>query len=385
MRFPGPFSAEHEAFRKTVRDLIAKEIAPHVDAWEEAGIFPAREVFTKFASIGALGLEYAETDGGQGADHWYSVVLAEELGRVDCNAVPMGFNVQAYYATASLAEHGSRELKDAWLLPSMRGELVAAIAVTEPDVGSDVAAIRTRARRDGDDWVITGSKIYITNGTQADWLCLLARTSDEPGSRGMSQIVVPTATPGLSVSRSLRKLGNKGSDTAEFVFDNVRVPVSNTIGEIDRGFQQQMHQFNLERLTATYQAVAQMQHALERTVAYLKLRQAFGQPLLANQHLQYTLAELFAEVQILREYTYSCAARYDVGEDISQVSTVAKLKAGRLARTVADTCIQYHGGVGYMEETWVSRYFRDARLLSIGGGADEVLLRVLSKQYGFDR
>ncbi len=380
-----PFTAEHEAFRKTVRDFLAGEVAPHVDAWEEAGIFPARELFPKFASIGAIGLEYAEADGGQGADHWYTVVLSEELGRVDGNAIPMAFNVQAYYATASLAEHGSPELKERWLVPSMRGELVAAIAVTEPDAGSDVANIRTRARRDGDDWVINGAKIYITNGTQADWLCLLARTSDAPGYRGMSQIVVPTATPGLTVSRSLRKLGNKASDTAELVFDNVRVPVANTIGEIDCGFQQQMHQFNLERLTATYQAVGQMQFALERTVDYLRIRSAFGQPLLANQHLQYTLAELFAEVQILREYTYSCAAKFAAGEDIAQVSTVAKLKAGRLARTVADTCIQYHGGVGYMEETWVSRYFRDARLLSIGGGADEVLLRMLSKQYGFDQ
>jgi citronellyl-CoA dehydrogenase len=377
-------AAEYDAFRKLVRDVVARDVAPYVDQWEEQGWFPAHQLFARFGDAGLLGVEYAVEDGGQGGDHWHTVVLCEEFGRIDGNAIPMAFNVQAYYATASLAEHGTTELKQRWLAPSMRGELVASIAVSEPDAGSDVAAISTRAVRDGDHWVINGSKTFITNGQQSDWLCLLARTSDEAGVRGLSQIVVPTDHPGFRRGAPLRKLGNKASDTAQLFFDDVRVPVSNTIGEVGRGFYQQMHQFDLERLTAVYQAVGQMQFALERTRGYVLQRRAFGQPLAANQHLQYVLAELFGEVEMLREYTYACASCYLDGEDVTRVSANAKLRAGRLARAVADTCLQFHGGFGYLEDSWVSRYFRDSRLLSIGGGADEVLLRILTKQYGLE-
>jgi citronellyl-CoA dehydrogenase len=257
--------------------------------------------------------------------------------------------------------------------------MVASIAVTEPDAGSDVAGIRTRAYRDGDEWVVNGSKLYITNGTQADWLCLLARTSDEGGYRGMSQIVFPTDVPGFSVSRSLKKLGNRSSDTAELSFVDARVPVANTIGEIGHGFTQQMRQFQNERMIAAYCAVGAMQTALDRTAAYLRERRAFGKPLMDNQYLQYRLAELSADVDLLRHYNYACADAYMRGEDTTRFATIAKLKAGRLQREVADTCLQFHGGVGYMTETWVSRFFRDGRLLSIGGGADEVMLQVLSK------
>jgi citronellyl-CoA dehydrogenase len=294
----------------------------------------------------------------------------------------MAISVQTDMATPSLHRFGTSELKHRYLAPAVRGEMIASVAVTEPDAGSDVAGIRTRAVRDGDEWVINGSKLYITNGTQADWLCLLARTSEEGGYRGMSQIVFPTDTPGFAVSRKLRKLGNRASDTAELSFVDARVPVGNTIGEAGRGFQQQMTQFQNERMIAAYTAVGGMDVALRRTAEYLRQRQAFGRPLLANQYVQFRLAELSAELDLLRYYNYACAEAYLRGEDTTRFASVAKLKAGRLQRQIADACMQFHGGIGYMEESWVSRYFRDGRLLSIGGGADEVMLQILARLDG---
>ena len=377
------FTDDHEAFRQSVRGVLEREIVPHVEEWEEAEIFPAHRVFQALGSAGLFGLEYDPEYGGQGADHSYTVILGEELGRMGCAGVAMAISVQTDMATPSLHRFGSPDLKQRYLGPAVRGEMVTSIAVTEPDAGSDVAGIRTRAVRDGDEWVVNGSKTFITNGTQADWLCLLARTSDEGGYQGMSQIVFPTATPGFSVSRKLKKLGNHSSDTAELTFVDARVPVANTIGQIGQGFQQQMAQFQNERMIATYTAVGGMDGALRRTADYLRERQAFGRPLLSKQYLQFKLAELSAEVDLLRHYNYACAEAYMRGEDTSRFATIAKLKAGRLQREIAEWCLQFHGGMGYMAETWVSRYFRDGRLLSIGGGADEVMLYVLSKLDGF--
>ncbi len=381
------FTAEHELFRTTVRDVVEHHITPHVDEWEAAGCFPAHELFATLGQLGLLGLEYDPAYGGQGADHSYTLIYGEELGRAGCGGVPMAIAVQTDMATPALHRFGTHELKERYLAPAIRGEMVAAIAVTEPDAGSDVAGIRTRAVRDGDEWVINGTKLYITNGTQADWLCLLARTSDtdDPAAgrhRGMSQIVVPTDTPGFSVSRKLDKLGNRSSDTAELSLVDVRVPVANTIGQVDRGFQQQMAQFQNERMISSYNAVGGMEHALERTIAYVKHRQAFGAPLAANQHIQFELASLAADVDMLRHYNHACAEAYLRGEDTTRFATIAKLKAGRLNRRVADVCLQLHGGIGYMEETWTARYFRDTRLLSIGAGADEIMLRVLAQLDG---
>ena len=377
------FTEDHEAFRKSARAVLEREILPHFDQWEADGIFPAHELFKKLGDAGLFGLEYDPAYGGQGADHSYTVVLGEELGRIHAAGVSMAITVQTDMATPSLHRFGSHELKEQYLAPAIRGEMVTSIAVTEPDAGSDVAAIRTRAVRDGDEWVINGTKLYITSGTQADWLCLLARTSDEGGFRGMSQILVPTSTPGFSVSRKLDKLGNRSSDTAELSFVDVRVPVANTIGEIGRGFQQQMAQFQNERMIATYTAVGAMEVALERTAAYARERQVFGSPLIENQYLQFRLAELSAELELLKHYNYACAEAYMRGDDTTRFATIAKFKAGRLNREVADWCLQFHGGVGYMEETWTARYFRDSRLLSIGGGADEVMLRVLARMNGW--
>jgi citronellyl-CoA dehydrogenase len=374
---------EHRLFRKTLRDLFEREIEPHVNAWETARTFPAHDLFAKLAPVGIFGLEYDEAYGGMGADHSFTLIAGEEMGRISCGGIPMAMAVQMSMATPALAQYGSAELKEAYLAPAIRGECVASIAVTEPDAGSDVAGIRTRGVRDGDQWIINGSKLYITNGTQADWLCLLARTSDHPGYQGMSLVVVPTSTDGVVVSRKLEKLGMWSSDTAELSFTDVRVPVSNTIGEIGRGFQQQMVQFQAERLITFYKQVGSIELALARTKAYLADRHAFGKPLLANQHLQFVLAELSARHDMLKHYARTTADAVMRGEDATRYATIGKLMGSRLQREVADTAVQFHGGIGYMDEHWTSRFFRDTRLDSIGAGADEVMLRILARMDGY--
>ena len=377
------FTEEHDLFRKTLRDFVEREINPHAEEWEQAGTFPAHELFAKLGDLGVLGLTYDPAYGGGGSDYGYVAIMAEEFGRMPCLGVAMAIGVQTDMATPSLHRFGSHELKQKYLAPAIRGEHVAAVGVTEPDAGSDVAGIRTKGVRDGDEWVINGSKTFITSGTQADWVCLLVRTSEEGGSRGISQIIVPTDTPGFQVSGKLDKLGMRSSDTAVLTFDDMRVPVSNTIGEIGRGFQQQMSQFQDERMIAAYQMAGAMEYALERTADYLKQRIAFGQPLMANQHLAYELADLASEVDLLKYYNYHAAAAQTRGDDITRFATVAKLRSARLARRVADVCLQFHGGVGYIEETWTARFFRDTRLWSIGGGADEIMLRTLARMGGF--
>ncbi|MDE0131203.1 MAG: acyl-CoA dehydrogenase family protein [bacterium] len=378
-----PFSEEHQMFRRVVRRFVEEEINPRVDGWEEAGEMPLHEVFSQMADLGFLGLEYDTAYGGQGADHLFTVVLAEELGRADHGAIGMAVGVQTDMATPSLHQHGSEELKRRHLAPALRGEMVTSIAVTEPDAGSDVAAIKTRAVRDGDHWIINGSKMYITNGLQADWLCLLARTSDEGGYAGMSQTVVPTDADGFEVSRKLDKLGMRASDTGLLTFTDMEVPVSNTIGEVGQGFQQQMSQFVVERMWAAYSAVGSCERALERTARYLRERKVFGKPLLGHQYVSFRLAELAAELDLLRHYNYATAEAYMRGEDPTRFATIAKLKSGRLMRETADWVLQFHGGIGYMEETWTARFFRDSRLVSIGGGSDETMLDVLSRMDGF--
>jgi citronellyl-CoA dehydrogenase len=382
------FTEEHEQFRQAVRRLVDEEINPRIHEWEEAGIFPAHEVFGKLGAIGAIGLEYDPEFGGGGADHSFTYIFAQELGRCDAAGVPMAIAVQCAMATPALARYGSDELKRTWLEPTLRGEMVCSIAVSEPDAGSDVAGISTRAVRDGDDLVITGRKMWITSGTQADWICLLARTDEtsKPGDyHGMSLIIVPTDSPGFSVGRKIDKMGNRSSDTAELVLDEVRVPATNVIGEPGRGFQQQMTQFQDERLIGAYIAVAGARRALDRTKEYLQDRSAFGKPLLANQALQYRLAELYAEVDVVDGFCQLAAQKFAEGEDVTREATVAKLKVGRLAREVADACVQFHGGMGYAEEMWAARYFRDARLVSIGGGADEVMLRIITLMEGMTK
>lgn len=334
------------------------------------------------AELGILGLEYDPAFGGQGADHGFSVILAEEMGRAGHGAIGMAVGVQVDMATPSLHQHGSDELRKQYLRPALNGTMVAGVAVTEPDAGSDVAGIRTKAYKDGNEWVINGSKMFITNAVQADWLCTLVRTSDEGGFRGMSQILIPTATKGYQVSK-LKKMGMHASDTGLITFDDVRVPVGNIIGIEGRGFQQQMEQFVVERMWANYSAVGSCLLALDRTKEYLLQRQAFDKPLMANQYIQFQLADLAARTDMLKEYNYTIAAKRIAGEDITRQATIAKLTGARLIRDVADWCLQFHGGMGYMDETWTSRFYRDTRLSSIGGGADEVMLQVLARIDGY--
>ncbi|RMG97829.1 MAG: acyl-CoA dehydrogenase [Chloroflexi bacterium] len=376
------FTEEHEMFRQTVRRFVETEINPHVEEWEAQRIFPAHELFKKMGNLGLLGLTYPEEYGGGGVDYWYQVVLLEELGRADCAGVPMAIAVQTDMATPALAEFGTHEQKQKFLVPAISGDAVFSIAVSEPDAGSDVAAIRTRADSDGEMYVINGSKMWITNGTQADYLTLLARTSGEHGYRGMSLIIVPTDTPGFSVSRKLEKMGNHSSDTAILSFDNVRVPKANRIGPEGQGFILQMKQFQRERLAGVLMSISGMERAIRMTIDYCRQRKTFGKPLIENQWIYFRICELLTEVEALRHLTYHCVRELLAGEDMTREVAMAKLKAGRLAREVADTCVQFHGGMGYVEEYPIARYFRDARLLSIGGGADEIMLGIVAKYEG---
>lgn len=376
------FTPEHEMFRQSVRRFVEQELNPHVEEWEEAGVWPAHAVLRKMGDLGFLGLTYPEEYGGQGLDFWYTVVFCEELSRTNCSGVPMGITVHTDMCTPALAEYGSDDLRKRYLEPSLRGEFVGCIGVTEPDAGSDVAAIRTRAVADGDDWVITGRKLYITNGTQADWACLLARTSDERGYHGMSLIITPTNAPGFTVSRKLRKLGNLSSDTAELALDAVRVSRANTIGPEGMGFMLQMRQFQRERLVGAILTYGSMERVVRRTIDYTRQRQAFGAPLIDNQVIHFRMAELLTEIEALKALCYTAVEAMLDGQDITKLASMAKLKAGRLSREVTDSCLQYYGGMGYMEETPISRAYRDARLLSIGGGADEVMLGIIAKLEG---
>ena len=373
------FSEEHETFRQLVRKFVETEINPHVEAWEADGIFPAHDLFKKMGNLGLLGLTYPEAYGGGGVDYWYQVVLMEEIGRADASGPPLGIAVQTDMATPAIAENGSEELKQRYLAPAIAGDKVAAIAVSEPGAGSDVAAIKTWARRDGDDYLINGSKMWITNGIQADFLCLLARTSDEKGFRGMSLFVVDTDLPGFSVSRKLEKLGHHSSDTAILAFDDVRVPAANRIGAEGMGFILQMRQFQRERLAGTLMALGGMDKIVRKTIAYCRERETFGQPLIDNQYIHFRIAELLTEIEALRQLCYHCVRLYVAGEDATKEVSMAKLKGGRLSREVADTCLQFHGGMGYVEEYPMARYFRDSRLMSIGGGADEIMLGIIAK------
>jgi len=376
------FTAEHDELRRTVAKFVDTQINPYVDQWEDDEIFPAHELFKKMADVGLLGVCKPEKFGGAGLDYSYSMVMTEELGRIMCGGVPMAIGVQTDMCTPALARFGSDELCEEFLRPAISGEAVGCIGVTEPGAGSDVAGIRTTALKDGDDYVINGSKIFITNGHQADWVCLLANTGDGPAHKNKTLIMVPMDSPGVVRGRKLKKLGMHSSDTAELFFEDVRVPQRNRVGEENAGFIYQMQQFQEERLWAAASSLKAMETVMDETIDYTRNRQAFGAPLLDNQIIHYRMAELATEVEALRALVYQAVETYIGGEDVTRLASMAKLKCGRLGREVADSCLQYHGGMGYMWETHVNRYFRDARLMSIGGGADEVMLGIIAKMDG---
>jgi citronellyl-CoA dehydrogenase len=376
------FTQEHDELRRTVEKFCEQEINPHVEEWEEAGIFPAHEVFGKLGALGLLGLTKPEEFGGAALDYSYSVVMAEALGSCRCGGVPMAIGVQTDMATPALARFGSDELRKEFLAPAIAGEMVACIGVSEPSAGSDVAAIRTTARKDGGDWVINGSKLWITSGTQADWMCCLASTSEGKPHRNKSLIVLPMKTPGVKVERKLRKIGMNSSDTAQIFFDDVRVPQRYLIGQEGQGFTYQMLQFQEERLWGAANALGGLDHAIRATIDYTRERKIFGRSVLDNQVVHFTLAELQTEVEALRALVYRATELYIAGNNVAQLASMAKLKAGRLTREVADKCLQYWGGMGFTWENPVSRLYRDGRLASIGGGADEVMLSIICKLAG---
>ncbi|MUV24294.1 acyl-CoA dehydrogenase [Burkholderia thailandensis] len=376
------FTEEHEAISRTVRRFIEQEVNPYVDEWEEAGIFPAHDVFRKLGALGMLGLSKPAAFGGGGLDYSYELVMAEALGVCAAGGVPLAIGVQTNMATPALARFGSDALRDEFLAPAIAGEQVSCIGVSEPGAGSDVASIRTAARRDGDDYVISGTKLWITNGTQADWMCCLANTSDGPPHRNKSLIVVPLKSKGVHIERKIRKIGMHSSDTAQIFFDDVRVPRRNLIGEEGHGFTYQMLQFQEERLYGAAAALVVLDRSIDETIDYTRERKIFGRPVLDHQVVHYRLAELKTEVEALRALTYRATELYVQGGDVTTLASMAKLKAGRLAREVTDSCLQFWGGMGFAWESSIARTYRDTRLFSIGGGADEVMLGIICKKLG---
>jgi citronellyl-CoA dehydrogenase len=373
---------EHEEIRRNLRRFIDNEINPFVDEWEEAQVFPAHELFRKMGALGFLGLTKPEAYGGMGLDYSYAALMAETLGHIRCGAIPMAIGVQTDMATPALARFGSDEVRSQFLAPSISGEYVACLGVSEVGAGSDVASIRTTARKDGGDYVINGGKMWTTNGTQADWMCLLANTSEGAPHRTKTLICVPMKTPGVSVARKLRKLGMNASDTAQIHFDDVRVPQRFRIGEEGLGFTYQMMQFQEERLWAAASAIQSLTNNIEETVAYVRHRQIFGKSVLDHQVVHYRLAELKTEVECLRALTWRAVDLHLQGQDVTELASMAKLKAGRLSREIPDACLQYWGGMGFMWDNPLSRAWRDGRLASIGGGADEVMLGIIAKHMG---
>ena len=373
---------EHESIRETAAKFVDNEINPFVDQWEEDGIFPAHELFKKLGDLGMLGISKPEKYGGLGLDYSYSIVFAEEMGRIQTGGVGMGIGIQTDMSTPALAKFGSEELCNEFLVPAISGDAVTSIAVSEPHAGSDVAAIRTEAKKDGDDYVINGTKMWISNSTQADYFCLLANTSEGQRHKNKSLIIVPSDTPGVSLSEPLNKLGMRSSDTAQIFFDNVRVPQRNRIGEEGMGFMYQMFQFQEERIYAAASALKSYENIIQETIEYTKQRETFGKPILDNQIVQFKLAELQTEVELLRALTYNAVEEYIDGKDVLTKASMVKLKSGRLGRELTDACLQFWGGMGFMWESSVARAYRDTRLGSIGGGSDEVMLGIISKQMG---
>ena len=376
------FTKEHEQVRRAVREFIKKEINPYCDEWEEAGRSPLHDLFRKMGDLGFLGIRYEPEWGGEGLDYWYELAFLEELGRIESDGVSMAITVQTNMATPAIHQFGSDYLKETYLKPAIAGDMVSAIAVTEPDAGSDVFALKTFAAKKGDHYIINGSKTFITNGTQADFLTLLARTSEDPGYHSFGLFVVPTHLPGFSVSRKLDKLGMRSSDTAELFFDNLKIPAENLIGQEGEGFIYQMQQFQHERFCILPIVYQRMRGVIEMTVEHLRKRIVFGKPLIAKQVLRHRIARWLTEIEALKQLTYHIVRMKMEGRDATREISMGKLLAGELANTVTGGCLQMFGGYGFMNDMTISRYFRDSRLTSIGGGASEVMCDIICKLEG---
>lgn len=383
MREESIFTEDHVALRQSLRKIIDNEINPYVEEWERKKMFPAHQVMKVLGSNGFLGVNKPVEYGGLGLDFSYSVAVAEELGNINCGGVPMAIGVQTDMATPALARFGSDELKRQFLVPTIAGDYVSCLGVSEPGAGSDVANIKTTAVKDGDDYVINGAKMWTTSGMQADWMCLLANTGGEGGIHfNKSLLCLPLDTKGVNRAKNIEKIGMHSSDTAQIFFDDVRIPQKYLIGEEGQGFTYQMLQFQEERLFAIAGMIVPLEKCIAYTIDYCRDRKIFGKPILDNQVVHFRMAELATEVELLRSLLYRSVAIYMRGNDVTKLASMGKLKAGRLAREVTDACLQYWGGMGYTDEVPISRYFRDSRLLSIGGGADEVMLSIICKYMG---
>ncbi len=379
-------TSQHEELKRSAIKFVDTEINPYVDQWEEDEIFPAHEVFKKLGENGFLGVTKPEKYGGSGLDYSYGAVLNEALASIKCGGVPMAIGVQTDMSTPALARFGSEHVCENFLRPSISGEFVSCIGVSEPHAGSDVAAIKTTAVKDGDDYIINGSKMWITNGTQADWMCMLVNTGSSSENRHLNKslICVPLKengerVKGVTINRKLKKMGMHSSDTAEIFFEDVRVPTKNLIGEEGKGFVYQMIQFQEERLYAAIGNYSGCENIINETIEYTRQRKTFGKPIIDNQIVHFRLSELMTEVEALKALTWKGIEIHVNGGDCTKLASMSKLKSTRLAREVNDACLQYWGGMGFMDETPVSRAYRDQRLGSIGGGSDEVMLGIISK------
>jgi citronellyl-CoA dehydrogenase len=386
-----PFHEEHQIFRKQVRGFAENELAPNVDQWEDEKIFP-NSVFKRAGELGILGAHYPEDVGGGGGDFWMSVVKSEELARCGSAGVTMGLLVQADMATPVLNDLASREVKDEFLAPAIAGDKIAALGVSEPGAGSDVAGLRTTARKVGDDYVINGSKTYITNGTRADFITLMVKTDPDAGHSGISIIVCPTDVNGFSISKKLEKAGNWASDTAELFFEDVRVPKRYLVGQEGMGFMYLMQNFQSERLVGCVSGLSGAKLALDRSVQWGRERVAFGKPLIKREYWQQKLVELYTKYEAAKALSYNACAAYNEDKYVNQgmismettrLVSMAKAYVGDVTAEILDQCVQFHGGMGYLEELWVARAWRDARLFRIGGGTTEVMRYAVARIMGF--
>ena len=374
-----PFTAEHDALRESIRDFVARELRPHADEWEAAEYF-ADWVFPRMGELGLLGLRYPERYGGQDGDYLSAIVLAEEMARCGSGGVGMAVSVQSEMATPPILQFGTEEQKQRYLVPAIAGTKVAALGITEPDAGSDVANIRTRAEKVDGGWRINGSKLYITNGVRCDYIVLVCRTGpQDAGSGAITVFLVDSDLPGFEVTRKLKKVGMHSSDTAHLTFTDVVVPDDAVLGEVNKGFYHIMWELQGERLIGAAGSIAGASVALDETVRWCKERQAFGRPLAGFQVTRHKLVDMYTDVVIAKNFIYTLADRWDAGDyPVAEIS-MAKLMVGQVVTRVADGCMQLFGGAGYMDDVMISRHWRDSRLLRIGGGTDEIMKEIIAK------
>jgi len=375
------FEEEHKMFRDSFSKWVAKEIAPHGEEWEEKGEFPF-DLYQRVGELGFFAGEYPEEYGGVGGDFRYMVVFAEELAKCRSGGTAAGLTLHYSVAMPYIRDFGNEEQKEKYLVPGIRGETVGALAVTEPDAGSDVAGIRTRAVQVGDEFIINGAKTFITNGVRANWYIVACKTEPEQGRRGISHILVDKGTPGFTVSRKLDKLGWRASDTGELAFEDVRVPVTNVLGQKNRGFHQTMHGFQTERLGMAVGSTAAAQYCFDITLEYCKQRHAFGQPIGSFQVNKHKFADMLILVEASRRLAYHTVWLWINKLECAKEIAMCKVFCCENAVKVADMCIQLHGGYGYMMEYEVQRIWRDQRIQPIGGGTSEIQKEIIGRLLG---